>query len=127
MPKNRPGRIKYVTATKTTTHGQACVESNIAGVAVRQVSPHWSDAYSSVTTIAIGEKFAIINKGIVEVPNTPISAAVKGDPIYIVAATNALTTTVGTNPKFGRVAEVASERGGRAGYVRIDLDSKDSF
>jgi predicted RecA/RadA family phage recombinase len=127
MPKNRPGRIKYETATKTTTHGAACIENNHVGVAVKQKSPKWDDAFSTVTTIAIGEQFAIINKGIVEVPTTGLGGAVKGQAVYITAATNALTLTSAGNVAFGRVAELPSERGGRATHLRVDLDDKDSI
>jgi hypothetical protein len=132
MPKNRPGRIKYVTATKTTTHGNPCVEVNFCGVAVKQVPPSWSTAYSAQQTIAIGEKFAIIAKGIVEVDSAiaGLSGAVKGDTVWINNTNNALTLTdpgSGNGRKYGRVAGLAGERGGASNRLRVDLDSKDSF
>lgn len=127
MPKNRPGRIKYVTATKACVHGDLVVENGIVGVAVKQQSPAWNAAFATVKNISIGENFALINKGIVEVPLTAIAggAPTKGVPVYIVPASNAvtLTATAGNSP-VGRVAELASERGGRSTHVRIDLDDK---
>lgn len=132
MPKNRPGRIKYVTATKTTTHGAPCAESNFVGVAVKQTAPSWSTAYSAQQTIAIGEKFAIIAKGYVEVDSAiaGLAGAVKGDTVWINNTNNALTLTdpgAGNGRKYGRVSELAGQRGGATNRLRVDLDSKDSF
>ena len=128
MPVNRPGAMKYVTATKLTLHGAPCAESGIVGVAVKQKAAR-SGAGSGTPQkeIAIGERFAIINKGIVEVA----VAATKGQPVYLTAATNALTTTgPGAPPttlKFGMCVEIAGERGTPTGKVRVDLDAKDAF
>lgn len=128
MPKNRPGRIKYVTATKATTHGAPVIEDHFVGVAVKTQSPHWDTAFADLAAIAVDEEFSIITKGIVEVPITGIDGAGKGDPIYITDASNALGTSGGGGKSaYGRVAEVAGERGGRATHVRVDLDAKDSI
>lgn len=132
MPYSRPGYMKYVAAaTKTTVHGDPCVETNFVGVAVKQRKPSSSAAagVAGQKTIAIGEPFAIIAKGIVQVPNTGsgVAAANVGDPIYIIAASNLLTTTSTSNVKYGRLNEKAGSRGTPTGKCRIDLDDKDSF
>lgn len=123
----RPGRAKYVAATKAVDHGKPTVEGNFAGTAVKQKPQPWSVGLTGQQTIAITERFVIRDKGICEVANTGIAAAVVGDPVYIVAATNALTTTAAGNVKFGRVAELpgAQNRGVATGKVRIDLDQRD--
>jgi hypothetical protein len=126
MPYNRPGPGVYVTRTGAAVqHGAPAVESNFAGVAVKQKTRGWSDPVSNQATIDVGEAYFLVTKGVVQVPNTGISASVKGDPIWITTA-GVLTTATGT-PKFGRIVEVAGNRGVPLGKVRIDLDSKDSF
>lgn len=132
MPYERPGERYYATATKTTLHGAACVENGVVGVAIKQVAPAAGTGLTDVanTTIAIGEKFVIDTKGIVEVPVGALTPT-KGMAVYLTAATNALTPTgpaSGTTTyKFGTVVEVAGERGTPTGRVRINLDLKDSF
>lgn len=129
MPYQRPGNGKYVTNASggAINHGAPVLVSNYVGVAVKQKAPAVTDALATHKQIANGEDFFLITKGEVQVANTGIAAAVKGDAIYIVPATNALTTTATANTKFGRVAEVAGKRGVPTGKVRIDLDAKDSI
>ena len=101
------------------------------GVAVKQKGvPAGAGSGAPQKAIAISEPMAIISKGIVQVPL--VATAVKGDPIYITAATNALTKTgPGAPPttyKFGLCVEIAGEgRGVPTGLMRVDLDKKDSF
>lgn len=132
MPYSRPGKMfRVAAATKAVVHGAPCIELNVPGVAIKQgLAPFGTGpAFSSpgvinaaLNTVQVGEQFTIITKGIVEVPVGSLTPAV-GDPVYIVAASNALSST-NTNPKFGRVVEIAGTRGTRTGYVRIDLDHK---
>jgi predicted RecA/RadA family phage recombinase len=104
--------------------------AGFVGVAVKQLARTWSDAFAVQATIDAGEPYFLITKGVVQVPNTGISANVKGDAIYMTNATSVLTPTgpgSGTVSKVGRIVEVAGSRGTPAGRVRIDLDTKDSF
>jgi hypothetical protein len=125
MPYSRPGYMYYATATAVHNHGDPVLYDGVAGVAVKQKAPA-SGAGSGAPQrqIANGEAFAIISKGIVQVPNT--ITAVKGSPVYISAA-HALTLTGPAGGKFGRVVEVAGQRGTPSGMMRVDLDKKDSF
>ena len=126
MPYNRPGGGVYVVNGATVlNHGQPVAQNGFVGVAVKQQNVPWDQGLSVQAQIQANEPYYIITKGVVQVPNTGISANVKGDPIYI-GAGNALTPTTGS-PKFGRIVEVAGARGVPANKVRIDLDSKDSF
>jgi len=123
MPYKRPGNMKYVTATKAVMHGDPCVEENWTGVAVKQKAPSASAGSGTPQKqVAVGENFAIINKGIVLVHS--IIGAARGTLIYITAATNALTTSAGGNVVYGRIVELGGERGTPAGKMRVDLDSK---
>jgi hypothetical protein len=138
MPYNRPGFMYYAIATVGThLHGDPVLYDGVAGVAVKQKAVAAGAAAGAATqkAIANGEQFAIISKGIVQLPNTQTGrvggtalSAIKGSPIYITAA-HALTLTSGTNAKFGRCVEVAGAlgRGTPTGYMRVDLDKKDSF
>jgi hypothetical protein len=130
MPYNRPGPGVYVTNGGTAIqHGTPQVNSGFAGVAVKQKTRAWSDAYSIQATIDAGENYYLITKGMVQVGNQDagVAAAAKGTPLYIVAATGVLTVTGPAGGKFGRIAAIAGERGTPTGKIRVDLDSKDSF
>lgn len=118
--------MKYVTATKAVWHGYPATESGFVGVAVKQKAPSAGAASGTPQhQIAIAEDFALITKGVVQVP--VIAGAAVGDAIYIVAASNTLTETAGGNVKFGQVTALAGQQGTPVGYMRIDLDAKDSF
>jgi hypothetical protein len=125
MPYERPGEGHYATATKVVNHGAPVVEDGIVGIAIKQKAAKWDAGLASQAQIGIGEPFHIRTKGVRQVPF--VATAVKGTPVYIVAATNALTLTAAGNVKFGRVLEVQGQRGTPTGFMRVDLDAKDSF
>jgi Uncharacterized conserved protein (DUF2190) len=122
MPKQKAGGHYYTTATKAVRHGAPTVEQGVAGIAVKQVEPPLTGAYADRDLVAIGEAFEILHKGQVEVDT--VAGFAKGDPVYITAATNVLSETAAGNVAFGRVVEVAGERGTPTGQVRIDLDER---
>lgn len=129
MTEIRPGAREYVVATKAVVHGAPCVEKNYVGVALKQIAaPAGTGLGSSlINTIQVTEAFVIATKGRVYITN-PASAFAKGDPVYITVADNSLVAGAGTGiVKFGRVAEIAGERGVGTGKMRVDLDAKDSF
>lgn len=127
MPYSRPGYMYYATKSVIAcNHGDPCIENGIVGVAVKQKAPGAGvGSGTPQKQIAIGEPFAIITKGIVQVPYVATSA--KGSPIYIVAATHALTLTAAGNVKYGLTVEIQGQRGTPTGRMRIDLDKKDTF
>lgn len=128
MPYVRPGHIFYTVATKAVDHGLPCIETNIPGVSVKTRKPSSSvGSGAPQRNIAIGENFSMIIKGEVQVPNTGVgvAAANVGDMIYIIAATNLLTATAGTNPKFGVLTAKAGARGTPTGFCRVNLDLRD--
>lgn len=131
--EERPGAAEYVTATKAVNHGDPCIELGYVGFAQKQSTPPAGTGLgaTAITQIAISEKFVIRTKGRHYTSSARQEGGTfsKGDPVYIISATNLLTATSnsGANPKFGRVAEVAPERGVGTGKMRVDLDAKDSF
>lgn len=127
---NRPGTRYYVnSATRQRNHGDPCVEDGFAvGVAQKQKQPAATAALSAAAVIAAAEAFVIICKGIVRVPF--VAGAVKGSTVWINNTNDALTLAdpgSGNGRKFGRVVEIAGQRGTGAGFMRVDLDAKDSF
>jgi hypothetical protein len=127
---NRPGTRYYVTAaTKAVLHGKPCTEDGVVGTAQKQKQPLSSAGIGGSpdpqVNIPVGEAFAIVCKGIVKVPF--LTGAAKGDALYIIAATNVLTETAAGNLKFGRVVEIQGQRGTETGFMRVDLDMKDSI
>jgi Uncharacterized conserved protein (DUF2190) len=131
MPYSRPGPGVYVTNNSggTLEHNQAVQESNFVGVAVKQKTRGWKDGYDVQKTIEQDEDYFIITKGVVlvTVERTDAAAAAKGDAVYIEDDNNLSVASSGEGAlRFGRVVEVAGERGTPAGKARIDLDLKDS-
>lgn len=127
MPYSRPGFAQYVKNETggTLKQGQPFRDGKgNVGIAVKQKAGHWQDGLTTQTLIAINEQFLLLVKGVVEVDT--VSGLAVGDKVFITSG-NVLTETEGSNDKFGRVTEVAGERGTPAGKVRIDLDRKDSF
>lgn len=128
MPKNRPGRMFYTTATKVVLHGKPAVEENMAGVAVKQKEPSITSGLAGRDSIAIAEDFALIVKGVVEVDE--VAAAIPGSTVWINNTNNVLTLTdpgTGNGRQFGRVVEIEGERGIPTNRMAVDLDAKDSF
>ena len=126
MPYSTTGKIFYTTNTTNgdLDHGQPVISEGVAGVAVKQGIPAWDTAVADLAVIADDEDFAIICKGIVQVPE--VAGFAVGDDVYITSG-NVLTETGTGNSKFGRVVEVEGERGTPSNHVRIDLDLKASF
>jgi hypothetical protein len=117
--------MQQVTATKAVWHGDPCIETNFAGVAVKNRAPSAAAAAGTPQKqIVVGEQFAIITKGIVQV--NAVAGAVVGDAITINAGSNVLTVGTGA-PKFGRVVYLAGQQGTPVGKMRVDLDKKDSY
>lgn len=128
MPAQRPGNSYYATNTKDAVlkHGGVCTEDGFVGVAVKQKARGFAaGTLANQAVIDKGEDFLILTKGLVTVDT--ISGLAVGDDVWIIAAENQLTETEGSNLRFGRVTEIAGERGCPTGKVRIDLDAKDGF
>lgn len=137
--------MHYTTATAAHRHGDPVTEDGVVGVAVKQRGVASDQGLGSVAAgftsqiIGVGEKFAIISKGIVQFYNTtngrsggPALAAVKGSTVYMTIATGALTLTgpaSATVARFGRVVEVPAQDGRSVptGMIRVDLDKKDGL
>lgn len=124
MPKQKFSPGYYATATKQVNHGDPCTENGMTGIAFKQQTPAWDLAFASQKVIIIGENFLILDKGEVEVAT--LGGATKGQAVYITIATNALTLTpgAGTTLPFGRVAELAGQRGTPTGRMMVDQDAK---
>ena len=128
MPKEVLRTGYYATATKQVNHGDPCVENNIAGIALKQKTPAWNANYSDLKKITVGEDFLIRHLGTVEVPT--LGGAAKGAAVYITTATNALTLTApgaGLGFPFGRVVELAGQRGTSPGAMMVNMDLRDNI
>lgn len=128
MPPVRPGNGHYATLSKELVlkHGGVCEQDGFVGVAVKQKARGFATGtLANQAVIDKNEKFFIVTKGLVTVDT--ISGLAVGDKVWIIVAENKLTETEGSNAQFGRVSEIAGERGCPVGKVRIDLDAKDSF
>lgn len=125
---NRPGGRFYANSSLARVHGQACQESNYVGVAQKQKQPASDQGLSVQANIAVAEPFCIITKGIVTVPF--VATSVKGSTVWINVTNDVLTLTDpggGNGRKFGRVHEIQGQRATPTGFMRVDLDAKDSF
>ena len=125
MPKQSPSPVYYARATKATTHGSPVIEDGVPGVAVKQKATSWGAGITGLKNIAINEDFLILVKGEVQVP--AIGGATKGAPVYITPATNALTLTAAAGlVPYGRVVELAGQRGTPTGKMKVDLDLRNN-
>lgn len=133
MPYQRPGIMKYATATKNTWHGAPCIEGGgsgdaFIGVAVKQKAASAGAASGTPQSlVAIGEEFAIISKGVVQIDAALVSTPAVGDKLYITVATNALSKSASGTVPFGLVTELGGTRGTPTGKIRVDLDAKAQF
>ena len=139
MPEVRPGEVHYATATAALVHGQATAIDGFVGQALKQQAYPAGTGLgaAAITAIAIGEKFIVQIKGRVYLANTQTGldgatalAAVKGSPVYITIATGILNIAGPASAsvaRFGRVTEIAGERGVGTGKIRVDLDAKDGL
>lgn len=126
MPYSRPGRGVYVTNNGTSRqNGDPVVLNNIVGVAVKQKAPVVPGLPADQRTIVAAEDFFIVAKGIVQVP--AVGGVAKGDAVYINTTTSALSNSATGSVAFGRVVELAGQRGTPTGKMRVDLDLKDSI
>jgi len=129
MPYKRPGESKYVTneTGANLAHGAPFVDKTKAfvGIAVKQKAVGFAEGMAAQNVIVDDEEFLLIVKGVVQVAT--VSGFAVGDDVWIDPDDNKLTETTTENVKFGRVVEIAGERGTPTGMVRIDLDAKDSF
>lgn len=132
MPYFRPGREVYAVNNSGDIylHGQAVVETvgsgTFVGIAVKQKTSHWSDGLAAMNQIQALEPYLIIRQGVVQVADGGAGFA-DGDSVYI-DSTNVLTKTSSGNTKFGKVVEVPADgRGVPTGFVRVNLDEKETF
>lgn len=132
MPYFRPGREVYAVNNSggIYLHNQPVVETvgsgKYVGVAVKQKPAHWSDGLTAQNQIQALEPYLIIRQGVVQCADGGAGFA-DGDQVYITSA-NALTKTSTGNTKFGRVVEVPADgRGVPTGFVRINLDERETF
>jgi hypothetical protein len=131
-PYERPGRRHYATAIRALSHGAPCVVDEFVGVASKQKQPLSSAGLGGTPNpqinIPIGEQFVIVEAGIVLVPY--VATAAKGSTVWINVTNDALTLTdpgAGNGRKFGRVEEIQGQRNTPTGFMRVNLDRKDSF
>lgn len=139
MPYERPGAGVYVQATKTTPHDSPSTENGHVGVAIKQDAESWTAGYTAVKTITIGKRFHLRTKGEKQVRINPaapypiydLQAATFGAPVWIVTTDNTLTLTgpsSGTKLPYGRVSGLPGDQQGcPSGWIRIDLDQKDTI
>lgn len=129
MPYNTDsGRHRVASSSVKRLHGAACHEEGYVGIAQKQVQPGATIALAEYPYIQVAEAFTIITTGKVEVPT--VTSAARGSTIWINVDTQALSLTdpgSSDGMKFGRVDALAGEEGVPTGFMRVDLDKKDSF
>lgn len=118
--KEMAGRVYYATASKEVEHGAPAEEDNFGGIAIKQQARDYDAASPAYKTIAVGEDFAILVRGEVEIA----ADHANGTLLYIDPDDNTVTETSTNNVVLGRVTNVAGERGTPAGHIRVNLDIK---
>jgi hypothetical protein len=126
MAYSTKGKMHYVLKgieSQTLQHLQPVRVDTEVGIAIKQKAYVATEGIAALSTIAKKEGFVILVKGVTQVPVGEIATPAKGDLVYITAE-NKLTKTVGSNFAFGKIVELAGERGTPTGFLRIDLDQK---
>lgn len=128
MPEIRPGRAHYFTADKVVAHGAPVHFGGYVGVIIKKIAAPGGTGLGSslINNVQIGEATHMEIEGRVLVSNVDAAGgtfATKGAAVNIVVATNLLTSAaVGAGiVAYGRVSEIAGERGVPTGKCRIDL------
>lgn len=128
MPTQGPGARHDAVATKAVLHGDPCIEDNIPGVAFKstQSLPYTDPTTATIKTVQVSEAFVIEFGGMVEARTAAFVGAAlptKGAKLYIVSASNLLTTVATGNVKFGIAEAILTSRG----LAKINTNARDSF
>jgi hypothetical protein len=125
MPYERPGNAVPVTAGVDTRHGDAAADDGQVGRAIKTLTPAADALRANRNLILAGEKYNIRVRGVMEVDNTNLAGAVKGDLVYITTATNAISNAAGAGKVvLGKIVFLPGEQGTPANRVRVDLQQK---
>lgn len=130
MSYERPGRGVDLTANAVLTHGKPHWQDGMMGVPIKQDNPKSLDSLASRVQIQSGVKYFLRQKGVCEVKQADhagLAGATIGGTVYITTANDnlVLVDTAGTVP-FGRVQALAGQFGTPTGFIRINMDNKDS-
>lgn len=122
---HRPGRAVPVVASAAVRHGNPAADNGLVGSAVKTRTPPQDRARADLDLIDAGEAYNLVIKDVIDVPLAGLEAAVKGSVVFIDPDDNALALAqAGNNVALGTVTELASERGGPANRLRVDLNEK---
>jgi hypothetical protein len=128
---DRPGKITYVPQGPgaPVQHNAPVKVGALRGFAIKQKATKWSDGFSAggpATTIGATEPFAVKAKGVGLAPL--VSGATRFAGCWINPDnTLALDGGVANSVKLGLIVELPGDRGCPAGFMRVDLDLRDSF
>jgi hypothetical protein len=126
---DRPGKIAYIPQGPgaPVQHNAPVKVGALRGFAIKQKATKWSDGYGTAqTTIAATEPCAAKVKGVGLAPL--VSGATRFAGCWINPDnTLALDGGVANSVKFGLIVELPGDRGCPAGFMRVDLDLRDSF
>jgi hypothetical protein len=123
---DRPGKIAYIPQGPgaPVQHNAPVKVGALRGFAIKQKATKWSDGYG--TTIGATEPCAAKVKGVGLAPL--VSGATRFAGCWINPDnTLALDGGVANSVKFGLIVELPGDRGCPAGFMRVDLDLRDSF
>lgn len=120
-----PGDVAYVTASAPVRHKAPAADDGYVGVAIKQAIPGADTPRADRDLIAAGEGYVMLLKGKADVNAADVPAIAKGALVYITEATNAISNAAGAGKVvYGKVSELAGERGTPADKVRVNLELK---
>lgn len=128
MPYLRPGNEYHCTAVRQVTHGNPCIVDGVPGIAISQKEPAATAGLVTPRVVAVDEDFVIAHQGICQIDASLLATGVRGDPVFINNTTDALAEAGGAGlVPFGRIIEVAGERGTPTGKIRINMNLRDTI
>lgn len=125
MPYERPGKAVRVTAGVDVRHGAAAADDGWVGRAIKTAIPPQDGLRADRNLIKAGEGYNLRVRGVMEVDNTTLAGAVKGDLVYITTATNAISNAAAAGKVvLGKISHLPGEQGTPTNRVRVDLEQK---
>lgn len=125
MAYEREGDALFVTAGVDVRHGAPAADDGFVGRAIKTLTPPADGLRADRDLIKAGESYTMRPRGVMEVLNTNLPGAVKGDLVYIATATNVISNAAGAGKVvLGKITNLPGEQGTPSNMVRVDLELK---
>jgi hypothetical protein len=125
MSTSEEGNVAYVTAHRDVRNDEPAVDNGFVGKVVKQATPPADGPRADRNLVKTGEAYILRLTGVIEIAKSTISAATKGQLVYIKTTDHTYALAAGTDfVPLGRVSSLAGERGTPLDKLRVNLNVK---